>query len=464
MHNVTWQNDRLEETDVEEIEECKTVDACKIVPEVKIETRVVNKQVCNETKTEQKEQCTIEYEISPDQVVQQTQYKVDYQQRCFNVPRQICESNSCTTQGCVNGGSVCSANDYTYQQRCATVVGAPMAPQNPCGPQGGPRGGLQGMPGMGNACGSQNGNICQEVKEAACYGPSSSCQAPTQQCCRITQERVCQQVPVRVPVPVNITMPGRRIPKRTCKTVEVESPVCKNYPETVEEEVTVDKCEMEKKEQCVTFEMPSFSIVKQQRSEQVDLRIKKCKKSVIEQEYCHVFPDAEVECREKRETRRYILNKVVCDRQRDAKICRSLPWSRCMTGSDQECKMVPKERCVDKCSTNPACGKCDQLRQEGQLQGGCPGGPPAQGGPPIQGRPMGPAPLPAPAATSCGKFYPKDLVGSFSSNPTNRGTYSSATPNTFYPQSSQNFVPANTLPQGMGSRTGSLPEIGDRSI
>ena len=68
MHNVTWQNDRLEETDVEEIKECKTVDACKIVPEVKIETRVVNKQVCNETKMEQKEQCTIEYETSPDHV------------------------------------------------------------------------------------------------------------------------------------------------------------------------------------------------------------------------------------------------------------------------------------------------------------------------------------------------------------------------------------------------------------
>ena len=66
---------------------------------------------------------------------------------------------------------------------------------------------------------------------------------------------------MRVPVPVNITMPGQRIPKRKCVTVEVESPVCKNYPETVEEEKTVDKCEMEKKEQCVTFEMPSFSIV-----------------------------------------------------------------------------------------------------------------------------------------------------------------------------------------------------------
>ena len=66
--------------------------------------------------------------------------------------------------------------------------------------------------------------------------------------------------------------------------------------------------------------------MKQQRSEQVELRVSKCKKSVISQEYCHVFPDAAVECRQRRETRRYILNKVVCDRQRDAKICRSIPW------------------------------------------------------------------------------------------------------------------------------------------
>ena len=68
MHNVTWQNDRLEETSVEKIEECKTVDACKIVQEVKEEERVVDKQVCNQTRTEQKEQCTMEYNRNPDEV------------------------------------------------------------------------------------------------------------------------------------------------------------------------------------------------------------------------------------------------------------------------------------------------------------------------------------------------------------------------------------------------------------
>jgi hypothetical protein len=68
MHNVTWQNDRLEETDVEEIEECKTVDACKIVQEVKEEERVVDKQVCNGTKTEQKQECTMVPSQTPDRV------------------------------------------------------------------------------------------------------------------------------------------------------------------------------------------------------------------------------------------------------------------------------------------------------------------------------------------------------------------------------------------------------------
>ena len=68
MHNVTWTNDRLEETNQTTIEDCKEVDVCKMVPEVKTSTRVENKQVCNETRTEQKQQCTIDYEQGQDQV------------------------------------------------------------------------------------------------------------------------------------------------------------------------------------------------------------------------------------------------------------------------------------------------------------------------------------------------------------------------------------------------------------
>merc|ERR1712098_783096 len=346
------------------------------------------------------------------------------------------------------------------------------------------------MPGAESGCSANNGNVCQDVKEAACYGPTASCQAPGQQCCRMVQQKVCQQVPVRVPVPVDVTVPGQMIPKRECETVDVESPVCNTYQETVQEEKTYDRCEMTKKEQCVTFEMPSFSIVKQQRSEQVELRVSKCKKSVISQEYCHVFADAAVDCRQRRETRRYILNKVVCDRQREAKICRSIPWSRCMAGSGQECEMVPRQRCVEGgCSNNPACGQCDKMRQEGALQGGCP----MQSSPPV-----GPLAPQLPAPSSCGNFFPKDLVGAFSpssgaysgtgggaysstgggaysgigdvaysSTQMGGGGYSTGPANTVYSGSaqvtSQNFVPANTLPRDLGLG-GSLPEIGERNI
>merc|ERR1711931_84336 len=179
---------------------------------------------------------------------------------------------------------------------------------------------------------------------------------------------------------------------------------------------------MEKKEHCVPFELPTFSVIKQERAEQIDLRVTKCKKSVVEQEYCHVFPDSEVDCREKQESRKYILNKVVCDRERDAKICRTIPWSRCMSGSDQECEMVPRQRCVDSCSSDPACGKCDQMRQEGVLQAGCAMELVGQGGSgisaPLSSQALSsiPAPSSVPASASCGNYYPKDLLGTFSPN------------------------------------------------
>jgi len=433
MHNVTWTNDRLEETNHTTLEDCKEVDVCKMVPEVKTTTRVQNKQVCNETRTEQKQQCTMDYEQGQDQVIQKMQVKIDYQDRCYNVPRQICESNPCTAQGCVNGGSVCSTNDYTYQQRCATMV---------CG--------------KSQNCPPQQRKFCQEgVKEALCYGPSTSCESPAQQCCRTVQQRVCQKVPVRVPVPVNITIPGQMTPKRNCKTVDIEVPVCKNYPTTISVNTTVERCETEKKKQCVTFEFPVFTIVKNERSEQVDLRVKKCKKTSIQQEYCHVFPNAEVQCRQTRESRRYILNKVVCDRQRETQICRSLPWSRCVAGSDQECNMVPRQRCVDTCSNSPECTKCDRLRQQGALQGGCPTQT-SQNLAPQQ--PLAPAP---PASSTCGNFYPQDTVAGF--NP----QLSAPASNKIYPpakMTSETFIPATNLPYSGGFNSGDLPEIGDRTV
>merc|ERR1711915_579461 len=160
------------------------------------------------------------------------------------------------------------------------------------------------------------------------------------------------------------------------------------------------------------------------------------------------------ECRERREARRYILNKVVCDRKRSINICRTIPWSRCTAGSDQECRMVPRQRCVDSCSTSPDCMKCDQLRQQGALQGSCP-----------NQIPQMPGPLPAmtpPAATTYSSNAP--TYPTASSYPSDGGDFQ--LPKGFSQPAqitSQNFIPDDPLvPNSMQSN--SLPEIGDISI
>ena len=66
---------------------------------------------------------------------------------------------------------------------------------------------------------------------------------------------------MRVPVMVNITVPGRVVPNRKCNTVDVEVPFCEIVQETIKENKTYDRCEMEKKEHCVPFELPTFSVV-----------------------------------------------------------------------------------------------------------------------------------------------------------------------------------------------------------
>ena len=44
--------------------------------------------------------------------------------------------------------------------------------------------------------------------------------------------------------------------------VDVEVPFCEMVQETIKENKTYDKCEMEKKEHCVPFELPTFSVVR----------------------------------------------------------------------------------------------------------------------------------------------------------------------------------------------------------
>ena len=98
LHNVTWENEKLDEVDKEEVQDCKKMDACEMVPEVKEEERVIQKQVCNKTRTEQKEQCSIEYQQGAEQVKKDKE-TVDFQKNFI----RLCSVHSLrlTTDSCV---------------------------------------------------------------------------------------------------------------------------------------------------------------------------------------------------------------------------------------------------------------------------------------------------------------------------------------------------------------------------
>ena len=69
-------------------------------------------------------------------------------------------------------------------------------------------------------------------------------------------------------------------------------------------------------------------------------------------------------CENKTVPRQYILNRVLCNRQRAVKFCRGVPESDCRNVTNQQCKMVPKEVCQPGCSQSKQCSQCDAFSRQ----------------------------------------------------------------------------------------------------
>merc|ERR1719192_1611196 len=276
---------------------------------------------------------TDRWETGEEQVVGRTTWRTEYQQRCYNVPKQVCSTTPCGSQGCGPGNDVCSATDYTWNERCARPSGA----QTPCGSCG-----STGT--CEDSCSeprrTAQGSVCQRVKEASCYGNLASCETPGQKCCRTTYERVCQQVPTRVPVMVNMTIPGRPIRKQDCQMVERTIPRYKTEMQTRNETRTRQVCEPKMEERCVNFTLPSFEKVNVDMKEKVELGSIQADIRESNRTKCLNIPRAKVTCMSSKVNKRFVVNKVVCDQRRKTNVCRSIPWSQCTPGSGQECRMM----------------------------------------------------------------------------------------------------------------------------
>ena len=103
-------------------------------------------------------------------VIEKIEYQTKWVEDCSVVTQPRCETSPCQTNGCTNGGNVCSTRDYQPQTVC------------PEGPVSG-----------------DTGAMCQQVDMPVCYGNLPTCQYD-QQCCYNEARRVCRQVPQRIPV------------------------------------------------------------------------------------------------------------------------------------------------------------------------------------------------------------------------------------------------------------------------
>merc|ERR1712088_422872 len=119
------------------------------------------------------------------------------------------------------------------------------------------------------------------------------------------------------------------------------------------------------KEETFNYTMPKYEAIKTNRSEKVPFVVAECKLRQETKQYYHTFPNADIKCTNKTVKRQYILNKVVCDRQRPVKFCRGIPESDCRNSTNQRRRMVPKQVCQPGCSSSQTCNQCDTFSKQG---------------------------------------------------------------------------------------------------
>merc|ERR1711936_1222969 len=137
-----------------------------------------------------------------------------------------------------------------------------------------------------------------------------------QQCCSQAPQQVCRQVPRRVPVWRNVTVPNVTW-KEECRTVNQTLPP-RQKTIYVKQNVTKSHriCNKVYKEETFNYTMPKYEVIKTNRSEKVPFVVAECKLRQETKKYYHTFPNADFKCTNKTVRRQYILNQVVCDRQR----------------------------------------------------------------------------------------------------------------------------------------------------
>ncbi len=362
---VTWKNEALKKLSDNKKKECYNVDTfnCTDIntPET-ITQRVPRVRVVNDTRPS----CRFVQEQEPAREISVPVTRIVYRQACYNMNVPVCTTNQCSTVGyCEQGTNLCSNNQFNTATVCPNAVGGQS--------QVNPGGGAAIMGGQ---------SACQQVRQPVCYGsgPNSPCNAQSQQCCRTNTQRVCRNIPQRVTQQVKQMIPGQVRVRQVCENVVY--PRQETYYETVQKLVnnTRKDCQKYTKQECHDFNQPTYTVVTEQKTEAVEIDLPKCKVGEMKATHCHTFPDGEIQCRDSTVRKGIKINKIKCDRRVTLQQCFDIPRANCMIGTNQKCRMVPREVCQPSCSQSSFCNQCDEFRR-GPGFGSCP-------------------------TSTCGSFYP----------------------------------------------------------
>jgi len=340
--NITWTDHQLNRGATKEVEKCFNVRTCNIEQDMETINSKVPKRECDKI-PQPRRVCNTVAVPQPPQTIQTTQYKIEYKQQCYNVPKPVCRQSP---GPCVY--NVVQENICPIAQECS------ISNEMPC-PGSVPSRGIS----VYNKAqiGTTDSSFCrmQNVQQCA-SGPS----------CEMTTERVCQQVPYRVPVPSIQTRPSPPKYEVKCDTVTDYVERCKTVWVNNPTQIPRSRCKQGVKRQCVKVQVPDSSVVSVDKSEMVSFPTQECNIVDKEKEHC-TYLLTNVKCRQKMVPNTVVIAKNVCDQVRTTKQCFSVPHENCVNSPGQECWNVPRQVCQPSlaCPKSSYCDKCSQFALSG---------------------------------------------------------------------------------------------------
>jgi len=335
-HNATfqWTDERVDQT-MDQKQLCKLVKTCNIVDDFKTEIKKTQQKKCDQVPIT-KNVCNTVQIPSPPQRVPYTDYRTEYKQQCYQVPKPVCRQEPCSY-------AVQTANI------CPTCI-SPGTPGPSCGAST-PCGGQVSPPAPVDMCGS-----CRQQNVQMCTRMTQKCET--------VYEKVCQSIPVRIPVQKwrEVAQPPRTTVQCNPVTTTVEQ--CRMIWVDEQVQVPSKKCETGTENKCLSYTYPVTTVTKELKDGWKNYDIPTCRIQDEQATHCAQLPVKEI-CQDQTITRQIKIPTTKCDRQSTQRKCLQFPEQNCSGYGGQQCKMVPREVCQPSCPQTDYCNQCTQFAATG---------------------------------------------------------------------------------------------------